>query len=158
MPKPGFTTWGGQVGWMRGAQKNLVEHPWSLTSGTWKMVLGRLYSLFFDPFGCKFGLAYFQIPFVKLWCCKECTTSWWFQPSWKILVKLDQIGSSPQVGVKIKNLWNHHPNKLRIHFFWESLTVSSTKYPSFAVLSRVATTRSSSIIWHKDVTSHRCHC
>ena len=25
---------------------------------------------------------------------------WWFQPIWKILV--------PQVGVKIKNIWNHH--------------------------------------------------
>ncbi len=23
-------------------------------------------------------------------------------------VKLDQIGSFPQVGVKIKNIWNHH--------------------------------------------------
>ena len=31
---------------------------------------------------------------------------WWFQPLWKILVK---IGSFPQVGVKIKNIWNHHP-------------------------------------------------
>ena len=32
-------------------------------------------------------------------------TSWWFQPIWKILV---QIGSFPQIGMKIKNLWNHH--------------------------------------------------
>ena len=32
-------------------------------------------------------------------------TSWWFQPSWKILVK---IGNLPQVGVKIKNVGNHH--------------------------------------------------
>ena len=32
-------------------------------------------------------------------------TSWWFQPIWKILVKLDHL---PQVGVKIKNIWNHH--------------------------------------------------
>ena len=31
--------------------------------------------------------------------------SWWFQPIWKILVK---TGSLPQVGVKIKNIWNHH--------------------------------------------------
>ena len=31
--------------------------------------------------------------------------SWWFQPIWKILVKL---GHLPQVGVKIKNIWNHH--------------------------------------------------
>ena len=34
-------------------------------------------------------------------------TSWWFQPIWKILVK-SQNGNLPQVGVKIKNLWNHH--------------------------------------------------
>ena len=33
------------------------------------------------------------------------STSWWFQPIWKII---SQIGSSPQVGVKMKNIWNHH--------------------------------------------------
>ena len=33
-------------------------------------------------------------------------TSWWFQPIWKIFVKLDHF---PQVGVKIKNIWNHQP-------------------------------------------------
>ena len=32
--------------------------------------------------------------------------SWWFQPIWKILV-ISQIGNLPQVGVKIKNIWNH---------------------------------------------------
>ncbi len=33
--------------------------------------------------------------------------SWWLnQPIWTILVKL---GSFPQVGVKIKHIWNHHP-------------------------------------------------
>ena len=30
---------------------------------------------------------------------------WWFQPNWKILVKLDHF---PQVGVKINKIWNHH--------------------------------------------------
>ena len=30
---------------------------------------------------------------------KQTATSWWFQPNWKILVKL---GTFPQVGVKIK--------------------------------------------------------
>ena len=35
-----------------------------------------------------------------------CIASWWFQPIWKILVKF-QIGSFPQVGLKIKNVWNH---------------------------------------------------
>ena len=33
------------------------------------------------------------------------SSSWWFQPLWNILVKL---GNLPQVGVKIKNIWNHH--------------------------------------------------
>ena len=33
-------------------------------------------------------------------------TSLWFQPIWKILYS--QVGSFPQVGVKIKNIWNHH--------------------------------------------------
>ena len=32
-------------------------------------------------------------------------SSWWFQPLWKILVN---NGNLPQIGVKIKNLWNHH--------------------------------------------------
>ena len=35
----------------------------------------------------------------------DSTTSWWFQPIWKILVKTESL---PQVGVKIKNIWNHH--------------------------------------------------
>ena len=32
-----------------------------------------------------------------------------FNPSEKYA---SQIGSSPQVGVKIKNIWNHHPVNL----------------------------------------------
>ena len=32
-------------------------------------------------------------------------TSWWFQPIWKVLVKM---GIFPQIGVKIENIWNHH--------------------------------------------------
>ena len=35
-------------------------------------------------------------------------TSWWFQPIWKILVKM---GISSQIGMKIKNIWNHHLEK-----------------------------------------------
>ena len=34
-------------------------------------------------------------------------TGWWFQPIWKILVKLWII--SPKIGVKIKNIWNLKP-------------------------------------------------
>ena len=37
---------------------------------------------------------------------EDWAASWWFQPLWKKLVKLDHF---PQVGVQIKNLWNHHP-------------------------------------------------
>ena len=33
-------------------------------------------------------------------------SSWWFQPIWKILYS--QIGSFPQVGGRIKHIWNHH--------------------------------------------------
>ena len=36
---------------------------------------------------------------------QEIRTGWWFQPLWKILVKLDHL---PQIGMKIKNIWNHH--------------------------------------------------
>ena len=32
-------------------------------------------------------------------------TGWWFQPIWKILVKM---GIFPKYGMKIKNIWNHH--------------------------------------------------
>ena len=34
------------------------------------------------------------------------STRWWFQPIWK---NISQIGSFPQVGVKIRTIWNHHP-------------------------------------------------
>ena len=34
--------------------------------------------------------------------------SWWFQPNWKILVK-SQNGNLPQVGAKLKHIWNQHP-------------------------------------------------
>ena len=36
-------------------------------------------------------------------------SSWWFQPIWKILVKMIQNGNLPQFWVKIKHIWNHHP-------------------------------------------------
>ena len=38
------------------------------------------------------------------------TTSWWLnQPVWK--KNVSQIGSFPQVGIKLKNVWNHHLDK-----------------------------------------------
>ena len=38
--------------------------------------------------------------------------SWWFQPIWKILVKMGS--SSPRFGLKIKNIWNHHLGEIGI--------------------------------------------
>ena len=32
-------------------------------------------------------------------------SSWWFQPIWK---NISQNGNLPQIGMKIKNIWNHH--------------------------------------------------
>ena len=34
-------------------------------------------------------------------------TSWWFQVSTHLNI-ISQIGSFPQVGMEIKNFWNHH--------------------------------------------------
>ena len=42
---------------------------------------------------------------------QDASSSWWFQPIWKILVKLDHFG------VKIKNVWNHH-----LVFYWNDWT------------------------------------
>ena len=44
------------------------------------------------------------------WKHNHTFSSWWFQPIPKMLVKLDHF---PQVGVKIKHIWNHH-----LVFFW----------------------------------------
>ena len=43
-------------------------------------------------------------------------TGWWFQPIWKILVKMEII--SPRIGVKLKNIWENEldfeaPNHLQ---------------------------------------------
>ena len=46
-------------------------------------------------------------PFVMLVFLRS--YSWWFQPIWKILVKMIQNGNLPQIGVKIKHICNHHP-------------------------------------------------
>ena len=36
---------------------------------------------------------------------REIDSSWWFQPIWK---NISQNGNPPQIGLKIKNIWNHH--------------------------------------------------
>ena len=48
------------------------------------------------------------------WLC-VIHASWWFQPIWKILVS--HIGNLPQVGVKIKHIWNHHLDMYCAHDF-----------------------------------------
>ena len=37
---------------------------------------------------------------------KQLISSWWFQLIWK--KNYCQIGSFPQIGLKIENIWNHH--------------------------------------------------
>ena len=36
---------------------------------------------------------------------KTSEAGWWFQP---ILKNISQIGSFPQIGMKMKDIWNHH--------------------------------------------------
>ena len=43
---------------------------------------------------------------------KYSITGWWFQPIWKILVKLDII--PPGRGENQKNIWNRHKNQLNV--------------------------------------------
>ena len=51
------------------------------------------------------------------------STSWWFQPIWKTSVK---IGNFPQIGMKIKNIWNHHP----VQWFFFHIHVVKSDLPS----------------------------
>ena len=39
----------------------------------------------------------------------EILSSWWFQHVSTHLKNISQIGKIPQIGVKIKHIWNHHP-------------------------------------------------
>ena len=48
-------------------------------------------------------------------------SGWWFQPTWKILVKK---GVFPQVGLKITHIWNHHPDMHNMSF----LKTNSTEF------------------------------
>ena len=55
-----------------------------------------------------------------------CFSSWWFQPVWKICGR--QIGSFPQIGVKLKNI-HHHPDSFMKRFRSIVGMASSTIYP-----------------------------
>ena len=56
-------------------------------------------------------------------------SSWWFQPIWKILYR--QIGSFPQVGVKIQKNWNNHLGLGPIP--WSSTTKKMVKLGNQAI-------------------------
>ena len=51
---------------------------------------------------------------VKKWILFEMLSSRWSQPIW--IKYASQIGSSPQVGVKTKNIWNHHLVFIHVHY------------------------------------------
>ncbi len=61
-------------------------------------------------------------------------TGWWFQPIWKYY--RSQIGNLPQIGVKIKNVWNHHLDNfdasiLSLSVLWTIQSLQSYLSPWF---------------------------
>ena len=59
-------------------------------------------------------------------------TSWWLNHPFEKYIS--QIGSFPQVGVKIKNIWNHHPGLIYIRF--HLLITITTKYTGHSLSQR----------------------
>ena len=53
-------------------------------------------------------------------------TSWWFQST--PLKNISQIGLFPQIGVKIKNIWNHHPDTYMYIYFLLFPTVTGRSH------------------------------
>ena len=49
-----------------------------------------------------------------------------FQPTWK---NISQIGNLPQIGVKIKHIWNHHLDILKLN---PKVSVRTTSFPGAA--------------------------
>ena len=56
----------------------------------------------------------------KLWS----RSGWWFQPIWKICSS--KWVHLPQIGVKIKNVWNHHPSEM-LQITWDLHDLGSIK-------------------------------
>ena len=50
---------------------------------------------------------------------KPYKTSWWFRPRGNI----SQIGSFPQLGVKINNIWNHHLEEHACQQLWSDYAI-----------------------------------
>ena len=63
-------------------------------------------------------------------------TTWWFQPIWK-----SQIGSFLQVGVTIKNVWNHHLSSPTCKI-WEIHTTHCRPWRSLVQLQHEVVSRS----------------
>ena len=51
-------------------------------------------------------------------------SSWWCQPIWN-LKNISQIGNLPQIGVKIKNIWNQH-----LEMFWKATSFVPQEAPT----------------------------
>ena len=68
------------------------------------------------------------------WIVLDYVASWWFQPIWKTWIKIQNL---PQVGVKIKNIWNHHlgwiMNFSELVGFWITWTKCAIDLRSFWV-------------------------
>ena len=106
-----------EASWTTKMMKNLGVHPWKLTCPQKRDYFSREY--IFQPLifrghvsfqGCTLKnpsektRVWYQEATKNVFLVK-CRPGWWFQPPWKIVVKLDHF---PQVGVKTKNIWNHH--------------------------------------------------
>ena len=69
----------------------------------WKIPPPSLWPL--EANALEYNRFLYQIHLTPFWN----VTSWWFQPIWKIAVK---NGNLPQIGVKMKNIRNHHPGSV----------------------------------------------
>ena len=78
-----------------------------------------------------------DVTFVVSWLENWCPLSWLLVGVFNLFeTYANQIGSSPQVGVKIKNVWNHHPviiaSALLINF---KLTTCSFHHHSYLYIA-----------------------
>ncbi len=59
------------------------------------------------------------------------------------LKNISQIGSFPQIGMKIKNIWNHHPEivgfKQKLPTFWPSLFTKFVEFNNMFLIFLVIT-------------------
>ena len=90
---------------------------------------------------------------------------WWFQPNWKTM---SQNGNLPQIGVNIKNMWNHHLDfcwclkclhkVLLSHFFETNCQVETPVCPSQHLLGAGKVIETHLVVWNakpKKVTTKK---